>query len=743
MTVPDAPRDGAGDAGLRFETVGEGVRAFMRRPQAVIRDAWRHLAHSWRTSIQLRVIGSVFMSSLVVIVILGFVLISFVGQQLLTSKHSSATEEMDRARAAVEEQIRASDTSNSLQVRLNAARSVLSDRTSTGSEPGAGAVYDPVLVAPDVNGGDVSSPAQNPVPESLREFVRQGQVSVQYATIPTGGQTASKTLIIGSPVAADIPGLELYLIMPLDNEESTLTLMRGLLSAGAIVLLVLLVVIAWVFSQQLTVPIRTASRIAERFATGHLRERMVVDGQDEVARLATSFNEMAEKLSRQIRQLKEFGDLQRQFTSDVSHELRTPLTTVRMAADLIHDNAEDLDPMTRRASELMNTELDRFESLLGDLLEISRHDAGVANLSAERVDIRGAVKSALGQVRAIAEDVGCEFVVDLPEDPVMVRIDSRRVERVLRNLLANAVDHSEGNPVNVTLRVGTESLAVTVVDHGMGLKPGEADLVFNRFWRSDPSRERRTGGTGLGLAIAKEDAQLHGGRLEATGEPGLGACFRLTLPLDLGTRVTASPLPLEIDRPTDADPDTGAGADAGAGAGGDGGAATGGDGEAAAGESGDADVDAGVGAAADPAAAGAGAGAAAAAGDADTAAIADTTGPGQGPADAPGEDPGAGTGDDAAPRDSTGDAGVPIVGDDGDPLPEPTVHVVDDPAGTPLRRLPLPEAELEGLTEAELLTAQQEAEAMDNMDTSDGDGHGAGSPDPGDAGHTDGRSDTE
>ncbi|QQC48596.1 HAMP domain-containing histidine kinase [Corynebacterium bovis] len=542
----------------------------MRRPQAVIRDAWRHLAHSWRTSIQLRVIGSVFMSSLVVIVILGFVLISFVGQQLLTSKHSSATEEMDRARAAVEEQIRASDTSNSLQVRLNAARSVLSDRTSTGSEPGAGAVYDPVLVAPDVNGGDVSSPAQNPVPESLREFVRQGQVSVQYATIPTGGQTASKTLIIGSPVAADIPGLELYLIMPLDNEESTLTLMRGLLSAGAIVLLVLLVVIAWVFSQQLTVPIRTASRIAERFATGHLRERMVVDGQDEVARLATSFNEMAEKLSRQIRQLKEFGDLQRQFTSDVSHELRTPLTTVRMAADLIHDNAEDLDPMTRRASELMNTELDRFESLLGDLLEISRHDAGVANLSAERVDIRGAVKSALGQVRAIAEDVGCEFVVDLPEDPVMVRIDSRRVERVLRNLLANAVDHSEGNPVNVTLRVGTESLAVTVVDHGMGLKPGEADLVFNRFWRSDPSRERRTGGTGLGLAIAKEDAQLHGGRLEATGEPGLGACFRLTLPLDLGTRVTASPLPLEIDRPTDADPDTGAGADAGAGAGGTG-----------------------------------------------------------------------------------------------------------------------------------------------------------------------------
>ncbi|MGO1950488.1 MAG: ATP-binding protein, partial [Mycobacteriaceae bacterium] len=234
-------------------------------------------------------------------------------------------------------------------------------------------------------------------------------------------------------------------------------------------------------------------------------------------------------------------------TSDVSHELRTPLTTVRMAADLIHANLEDLDPVTRRASELMNAELDRFEMLLGDLLEISRHDAGVANLSRELIDVRGVVKSTLEQLRALAEEVGCEIQLDLPGEPVMEEVDSRRVERILRNLLANAVDHSEGYPVRVTMRRGKESLAVTVVDHGMGLKEGEADLVFNRFWRSDPSRERRTGGTGLGLAIAKEDAQLHGGRLEATGEPGVGACFRLTLPRVPGQVVTTSPLPLEID----------------------------------------------------------------------------------------------------------------------------------------------------------------------------------------------------
>ncbi|MDN6620143.1 MAG: HAMP domain-containing histidine kinase, partial [Corynebacterium variabile] len=218
----------------------------------------------------------------------------------------------------------------------------------------------------------------------------------------------------------------------------------------------------------------------------------------------------------------------------------------RMAADLIHDNAEDLDPMTRRASELMLSELDRFEMLLGDLLEISRHDAGVANLSLEMIDVRGVVKSTLEQVRAIAEEVGCPIILDLPDEPVSVQVDSRRVERVLRNLLANAIDHSEGRPVDVTMRTGDGSLAVTVVDHGVGLTPGEADLVFNRFWRADPSRERRTGGTGLGLAIAKEDALLHGGRLEATGEPGVGACFRLTLPLEPGEEVRSSPLPLEV-----------------------------------------------------------------------------------------------------------------------------------------------------------------------------------------------------
>src|SRR5690606_21797749 len=240
----------------------------------------------------------------------------------------------------------------------------------------------------------------------------------------------------------------------------------------------------------------------------------------------------------------EYGNLQKRFTSDVSHELRTPLTTVRMAADLIHDGSDDLDPVLKRSSELLVAELDRFESLLNDLLEISRHDAGVAELASERLDVRMCARAAVSTVRHLARETATELIVDLPDEPVEADVDPRRVERILRNLLANAIDHGEGKPILLRLRADDAAAAFVVRDQGVGLRPGEEKLVFNRFWRSDPSRVRRSGGTGLGLAISVEDANLHNGKLEAWGEPGRGASFRLTLPRERGRKVGRSPLPL-------------------------------------------------------------------------------------------------------------------------------------------------------------------------------------------------------
>lgn len=505
---------------------------------------WRRIMMSWRTSLQVRVVTSVMVVSVLVVGMLGFALVSIVAQRLLDAKFNAANEEIDRARTVVEQTIAASGA-DGVQAKLNAGREALSDR-ETATSTGSATIYEAVLIAPGPDGSDVRSPNDGFVPGQLRPFIQQGQVSFQYATLESRFGGNYSALVIGTPTSGDVQGLELYLIMPLAAEESTLALVRGLFAGATVVMTLLLVGITWLFANQVTGPVRSAARIAERFSSGHLRERMAVEGEDEMARLAVSFNKMAESLSLQIRQLEEYGDLQRQFTSDVSHELRTPLTTVRMAADLIADGAEDLDPGTRRASELMIAELDRFEMLLGDLLEISRHDAGVADLSAERIDVRRCIESAYLPLQIVAEEADTEVILDLPDEPVPATVDSRRVERVLRNLLANAIDHSEGNPVVVALRADDHVVACTVTDQGIGLKTGQEELVFNRFWRADPSRERRTGGTGLGLAIAREDVLLHGGRLEVHGVAGQGSCFRLRLPLVPGGAVDTEPLPLSV-----------------------------------------------------------------------------------------------------------------------------------------------------------------------------------------------------
>jgi len=506
----------------------------------------RAISLAWRRSLQLRVVTLTIGLSLAVILALGFVLTSQITDRILEVKVRAATEEIDRARNTVSDIVGGEET-RSLDSSLQLARNTLIDRPADAG-PGLAGAFDAVLVVP--GDGPRAATAAGPVqqiPNALRDFVKAGQVSYQYATVHTDG-FSGPALIIGSPTTSStstVTNLELYLIFPLNNEDSTITLVRGTMATGAVVLLFLLAVIALVVARQIVLPVRSASRIAERFAEGHLTERMPVRGEDDMARLAVSFNDMAESLHRQITQLEEFGNLQRRFTSDVSHELRTPLTTVRMAADLIHDHSDELDPALRRSTELMVNELDRFETLLNDLLEISRHDAGVAELSVEAVDLRATVQSALDNVGHLAADADIELIVDMPSDDVIAEVDPRRVERILRNLIANAIDHAEHKPVRIRMGVDEDTVAVTVRDYGVGLRPGEEKLVFSRFWRSDPSRVRQSGGTGLGLAISIEDARLHQGRLEAWGEPGKGACFRLTLPLTRGHKVTTSPLPLK------------------------------------------------------------------------------------------------------------------------------------------------------------------------------------------------------
>ncbi|WP_406046382.1 MtrAB system histidine kinase MtrB [Micromonospora sp. NBC_00898] len=381
------------------------------------------------------------------------------------------------------------------------------------------------------------------VSPALRAAVAEGKVAHQIRTGDLAGQR-TKYLVYGSPVPTRFGQVELYYLVPLARQDATAGDARATVVATGVALVLLLGLLAALVTRLVVTPVRVAARTAQRLSAGLLDQRMVVNGEDDLALLAASFNQMASNLQRQILRLEEMSRLQRRFTSDVSHELRTPLTTVRMAADLIFAERDEFDPAVARSAELLQAELDRFEELLTDLLEISRFDAGFAMLDSEPTDLVPVVHRVADRLAGLAERVGVAIELDVPATPVIAEVDPRRVERVLRNLVGNAVEHGEGKPVLITLGMDQNAVAITVRDHGVGLKPGEEKLVFNRFWRADPSRARQTGGTGLGLSISLEDARLHGGWLEAWGAPGQGAQFRLTLPARAGDRLTTSPLRL-------------------------------------------------------------------------------------------------------------------------------------------------------------------------------------------------------
>ncbi len=516
-----------------------------RLAQAVVRARVR--ITFWSRSLLLRVVVLTLALSTIVMLVLGLILQQQITAGLLQSKIDAATAEIEGARLTAERSLSGADSDpSSLRDQLRLALSEIGrSERSTGASGSNAGVFEPVIVPSRIESAAdlaVDQPIGD-VPAELRSRVTQGNVAYQYSTILRDNRSLP-ALVVGAPARTATESFEVYLIFPLGGELGTVQVVQRTLLVGGAALAVALTLIAALVASQVVRPVRRAAASARKLAAGDLAERMPVTGAIELSTLARSFNGMAEAIRVQIRQLEEFGKLQRRFTSDVSHELRTPLTTVRMAADVLHAERDEFPSHLSRATELLVDELDRFESLLADLLEISRYDAGMAELAAEPIDVRSCITTAVATAGPLAEQSGVRLVSFLPDVAVVAEIDSRRVDRILRNLINNAIDHAERLPVEIELAADDDALAITVTDHGVGLKPGEAGLVFNRFWRADPSRQRHTGGTGLGLAISLEDARLHGGWLQAYGIPGRGARFRLTLPRQRGGLISGSPLPL-------------------------------------------------------------------------------------------------------------------------------------------------------------------------------------------------------
>nr|WP_283770222.1 MtrAB system histidine kinase MtrB [Cellulomonas hominis] len=520
----------------------------------------RRLARSWRGSLQAKVITWTLAAGMVALVIIGGYLSVSVRDGLFDARVDQVLRESARAASQAQETFDASTATTAPEVQQLLNDLVLALRSGGSGEREVFILrtrgqQQPILVT----GQSTDSNLVFLVSDDLRDATAQDEgqrwESVAWPDPASTTGAVQPAVMVGQVVTVPAAGsYELYFLYSLEAEQDRLEFLQRVLSFGDLALVVLLVTMTWLVTRQVVRPVRLAAHVAERIADGSLTERMSVRGEDEMARLGRSFNEMAESLQDQIDRMEHLSTMQRRFVSDVSHELRTPLTTVRMAGEMLYESREDFPPAVRRSAELMQTQLDRFEDLLGDLLEISRFDAGAAVLDAEARDVRDVVAAAVDQAVPLAAAKGSWLSVTEPEERCVADVDPRRVERILRNLLVNAVEHADGTDVEVTVAADDRAVAITVRDHGVGMTRDEAAHVFDRFWRADPARARTTGGTGLGLAISLEDAHLHGGWLEAWGRPRQGACFRLTLPRRAGIVLDGSPLPLEPPAAPDAEP---------------------------------------------------------------------------------------------------------------------------------------------------------------------------------------------
>ena len=400
-----------------------------------------------------------------------------------------------------------------------------------------------------INSYEMSSNLINPksLPQKLRkEVATSAEVKYAYANVKQKSGIEEQSLVVGKRVSIPSGGrYEMYIVFSLANQQTTLELIKNSLYFYGFALILLIALITFVVVRQVVRPVREAARIATQFTQGDFSQRMEVKSDDEMATLAHSYNEMALSIEQQITRLENLSRVQQRFVSDVSHELRTPLTTLRMASEVIYNQRTSFDPIVARSSELLSAQIGRFERLLEDLLEISRFDAEVASLDAADFDLVALVKRCVKDFELGDIDTHSGIRIESEEPVVQIEADIRRVERILRNLISNALDHADGKEIVLTIVATETEVGIGVRDFGSGLDESALIRVFDRFWREDPSRARIRGGTGLGLSIALEDARLHNGELDAWGRPGKGAHFVLTLPRVAGALIAGRPIKAE------------------------------------------------------------------------------------------------------------------------------------------------------------------------------------------------------
>lgn len=550
---------GAGGSGSTTVSIGVVDRS-RRRMRRWLRRAWRPIAYLWRRSLMFRSVAITVMTTGLAVAIIGTAVMVSISTNVYSQRRDQIESESARATIVAQgifDAATAAEDNNQSELETlqnEAQQAILSNTTSPGGTSIA------IERSPDQSTPQtLQTIASQDFPDAvitdaLRKEVAQntGRLSLQPVELDDDGRRVPG-LAVGSTLQIPSAGqYELYLVYDLSDAQQTLDFVSQTLSIGGVALMVLIALVTSLVVRLVVVPIRGAAETSRKIAAGRLDERIPVRGQDDLATLARSFNGMAEAVSRQITQLAELSRVQQRFVSDVSHELRTPLTTIRLAGDMLYDSRHAFEPSVGRSAELLHAQVERFEMLLADLLEISRYDAQAVQLDTAPVVPASLAADIVEEFRPLAERAGIDLQLATPGGHTTMRLDAKRVRRILRNLVGNAIEHGDAKPVQVVVDSDARTVAIAVRDQGVGMPPEDAARVFDRFWRADPSRKRTIGGTGLGLAISLGDAKLHGGRIDVWSRPGAGSTFVLTLPRnEQGTTATSAiPLP-ELDESYD------------------------------------------------------------------------------------------------------------------------------------------------------------------------------------------------
>lgn len=525
------------------------------------RDWLSRLARLWSGSLRIRTVAITVALSAIAITVIGAYISTSVSSNLFDQRLGQVTTEASKATTSAQTVFtQAQELSEATDLETVEDNATTAIQAAVSSVPLIAILRSPGQDGPSLMENRANEGFEaNMVSSTLSKSVQDGgvnQLSWQSIEIPKGSSGTDPGIVIGSLL--DVPNAgeyQLYLVYNLSDVQQTLGFVQRTLVLGGLALVLLIGAVAYLIVRLIVGPVRVAAETSEKLAAGQLEERLRERGDDELATLARSFNRMADSLQRQIRQLADLSRLQQRFVSDVSHELRTPLTTIRLAGDVLYDQRDTFPPATARTAELLHAQTERFEVLLADLLEMSRYDAGAVQLDTDPTNLVRLVEDAISAVAPLAEEKKTEIRLVAPGGYFEADVDSRRIRRILQNLLGNAIDHGEGLPIDVYVDSDADTVAIAVRDHGIGMSEADIARVFDRFWRADPSRQRTTGGTGLGLAISLEDAVIHGGLLDVWSQAGHGSCFRLTLPRVFGAAVLGSPIPMPPDPEQDEEED--------------------------------------------------------------------------------------------------------------------------------------------------------------------------------------------